>query len=168
MSIPEHRAFARNQFVAPLQLKMPKMEAIAFTHLYNFCRGGIYFESHLPILPGYETTVAVPDILYEPTAAGAYGAYRVRIRWCSELAKKSAKYGMGAQVLTKTEELTKAVALADHFLDCDLCDQRLEGEGVCYYKDMVCLCIPCCEHLKRFPAGILRESIMRFVYRNVV
>ena len=75
------RAFTRNQVEAPLQLKIPETEALAVTHLHNYCPGGVYFESHLQMALDDETTVVIPDLLAESPAPGAYASYHVRIRW---------------------------------------------------------------------------------------
>jgi hypothetical protein len=123
------------------------------------------------MVPNDETTIVIPVVLGESLVTGAYDTYRVRICWCKKIKKQTLKYGMGVQFLAKIEGLMKDADLADHYSQCDLCDlcdQRLEGEGVYYFNDMVYLCLPCYEHLKRYPTGILRESIISFIYRNSV
>jgi len=121
------------------------------------------------MVPDYETTIVIPDLFAELPAPDVYAGYHVRIRWCNEIKKQPAlKYGIGAQFLEKTEELTKVAALLRHCSECDLCDQRPKGGIICRINDSVCLCLPCYEHLGIIPPGPLRESVLRFIYRNVV
>jgi hypothetical protein len=165
---PDQRAFVRNEVEAPLQFKIPEKEALAVTRLYNVCVGGVYFESHLPMMRDHETTIVIPDLLAGAPAPEALAGYRVRIRWCNELRKQRAiQYGIGAQFLEKTEELAEAVAIERH-LGCELCGRTLKGGSICRINGTVCLCLPCYKHLEKIPGGSVRESILRFIDGNVI
>ena len=164
----EQRAFTRNEVEVPLQFKRPETEELAVARLFNFSQVGIYIESHLPLVPGYETTIVMPDLLAKSPAPNTYAGYRVRIRWCNELKKlRDLRYGIGAKLLKKTEELMITKSLESNSI-CDLCDRLIEGGSICRIKGSVCLCLPCYKHLERSPAGPVRESILRFINRNVI
>jgi PilZ domain len=164
---PTQRAFDRNEVEAPLQFKIPETDALAVTRLYNVCQGGVYFESQLPMEPGHETTIVIPDLIAESAAPGVYAGYRVRIRWCNELKKQEPKYGIGAQFLAKTEELKKAAVLKRP-LGCELCGRGLGAGCICHNDGTVCLCLTCYKHLEGIPEGSVRESILRFIDGNVI
>jgi hypothetical protein len=165
----EKRSFMRDQMEAPLQFKIFETEALAATRLYNVSQGGVYFESPWSMVPDYETTIVIPNILTKPSVPGAFAGYRARIRWCNELSQQHPnKYGIGVQFLRQTEELTKTAAFAEYCSECDLCDRRLTGNGICVINGPRCLCIPCHEHLANIPDGPLRASIMRYIDRNVI
>jgi hypothetical protein len=164
----EQRAFTRNAVEVSLQFKIPETEELAVTRLLNFSQGGIYFESYLPLVPDYVTTIVMPDLLAKSPAPDTYAGYRVRIRWCNELKKlRDLKYGIGAQLLEKTEELTKAKSLESNSA-CDLCDQLIEGGSICRIEGSGCLCLPCYKHLEGIPEGPARESILSFINRSVI
>jgi PilZ domain len=164
---PTQRAFDRNEVEAPLQFKIPETDALAVTRLYNICQGGIYFESQQPMEPGHETTIVIPDLLAPSPAPDAYAGYRVRIRWCNELKNHEPTYGIGAQLLAKTEELKKTAILEMPF-GCELCGRNLRKGSICSVKGTVCLCLPCYKHLEKIPEGSVRESILRFIDGNVI
>jgi hypothetical protein len=169
MMNPNQRAFTRSEVETPLQFAIPETEAFAVTRLHNYCQGGVYFESYLPMAPGYETTVVIPDLLAESPASGAYASYHVRVRWCNDLKGKHAvKYGIGAEFLEKSEELPTVEPIERYHSECDLCDRELEGGSICRIDGTRCLCLPCYKHLEKIPAGPVRESIFRFIDRNVI
>jgi hypothetical protein len=165
----EQRAFTRNKVEAPLQFKMPETEELAVTRLLNFCQGGIYFESHLPLVPDYETTIVMPDLLSKSPTSSTYACYSVRIRWCNKLKKlRDRKFGIGAQLLNKVEDdVVKAKSLESNST-CDLCDQSIIGGSVCRIEGAVCLCLPCYKHLEGLPEGPARQSILKYINRSVL
>ncbi len=168
MASAEQRAFTRNEVEVSLQFKTPETEELAVTRLLNFCQGGIYFESHLPLVPGYEKTIVMPDLLAKSPDPDTYAGYRVRIRWCDELKKlRDLRYGIGAKLLKKIEAPTKTKSLESTSI-CDLCDRLIEGRSVCRIKGSGCLCLPCYKHLERSPAGPARESNLKFIDRTVI
>ena len=162
------RAFTRNQVEAPLWFKIPETEALTVTRLQNYCEDGVYFVSHLPMAYGYEMTIVIPDLLAETPAPGDYASYLVRVRWCNEIKGKSTvKYGIGAKFLEKCEEPPAPGAIETYRSECDLCDREMEGENICRIDGTRCLCLQCYKHLEKIPAGPLRESILRFIDRNI-
>jgi len=164
----EQRAFTRNEVEVPLQYTVPETKELAVTRLLNFCQGGIYFESHLPLVPDCETTILMPDLLAKSPPPNTYAGYRVRIRWCNELKNlRDLKYGIGAQLLDKIEDLTKAKSLESNST-CDLCDGLIEGASICRLKGTGCLCLPCYKHLEGLPEGPARESILRYINRSIL
>src|SRR5512134_2510980 len=124
------RASDRNEVEAPLQFQIPEKGALAVTRLYNFGQGGVYFQSPLPMEPGHETNIVIPDFRVESPTPDIYAGYRVRICWCNELKQKELTYGIGAQFLAKTEELKRAPAL-ENPLGCELCSRSLQRGSIC-------------------------------------
>lgn len=168
MNSRDQRAFNRIQVEVPLQFTMPITEDLAVTRLLNYCQGGVYFESHQPLAPDDETKIVMPDLLAESPATNTYAGYIVRVRWCNEIKKlPEPKFGIGAQLLEKIENLKKAKSLAT-YSTCDLCDQLIEGESVCRIEGTGCLCLPCYKHLERLPDGPTRKSILRYIERNIL
>jgi len=170
MANTEQRAFARNQTEAPLQLKIPGKDVFAVNRLYNFCQEGVYFESHHPIEPDKETTIVMPDLLAESPTLTDYVGYRVQIRWCNKLQqKRELKYGVGARLLVKTNDLTKAAALLRQHSGCDFCGQKLMEGSICRINGTACLCLACYEKLEKRSSGPLKNSIWKFIDdRNIV
>jgi hypothetical protein len=169
MATHNQRTFARNEVEALLWFKMPEKEALSVTRLKNYCKGGVYFESHLPLARGNETTVVIPDLLAESPAPGDVVGYSVRICWCNELKVKHAvRYGIGAEFMEKIKAWPTSVAVELDRSECDLCDRRVEGESICRIDGTRCLCLSCYKHLEKIPPGPIRESILRFIDRNII
>jgi hypothetical protein len=164
----DQRAFNRIQVEVPLQFTMPKTEELAVTRLLNYCQGGIYFESTQPLAPDDETKIVMPDLLAKTPATNTYAGYRVRVRWCNEIKESpEPKFGIGAQLLDKIENLKKAKSLAKNST-CELCDRLIEGESICRIEGTGCLCLPCYKHLEGLPDGPAREVILRYIDRNIL
>jgi hypothetical protein len=51
---------------------------------------------------------------------------------------------------------------------CDLCDEKGAADSISIANGMLCLCIPCDGHLETVPAGVVKESLIRFLAGNVV
>jgi hypothetical protein len=169
MVIHNQRAFTRNEVEAPLRFKLPEREALSVTRLQNYCKGGVYFESHLPLAPGFETTIVIPDLLAESPDPSDFTSYHVRICRCNQLkGKQTVRYGIGAEFLEKCEELPIIASSESYRSECDLCDRELEGQSICRIDGTRCLCLSCYKHLEKIPPGQVRESILRFIDRNVI
>jgi hypothetical protein len=70
--------------------------------LYNYGRGGFYFESDTYIQPGRIIFAGIQKSPYaEPP--GAYECHRVKIKWCRGLYFSRFKYGYGVQHLDPVE-----------------------------------------------------------------
>ena len=168
MIVTEQRAFTRYKVEATLQFTMPETEKLAVTRLLNFCQGGIYFESYLPLVPDYETTIVMPDLFTNSPTSSTYACYSARIRWCSEIKElRNRKFGIGAQLFDKVEDVIKAKSLESNST-CDLCDQLIIEWSVCRIEGNVCLCLPCYKHLEGLPDGPARESIIKYINRSVL
>jgi hypothetical protein len=63
-------------------------------HMYNYSRGGLYFESDYAPLPGTEIYIGIEKSPYD------FGPdlYRVKIRWRKELSGQESKYTFGVGV----------------------------------------------------------------------
>lgn len=168
MGNPNQRAYRRIQVEASLQFRVPETEALAVGRLHNYCTGGVYFESPLPMSTDCETAIVIPDLLAVSPAHNAWAAYKVRIRWCNGLkAEQGFKFGIGAAFLDQCEPMPTAAIVEQCYSVCDLCDRELKGECTCRLDGNRRLCLPCYKHVEKIPAGPLRESILRFIDRNI-
>ena len=168
MIYKEKRAFTRKEVIVPLQFTLSETQGLAVTRLLNFSQDGICFESHLPLEIDSETTIVMPDLLAKSPTPNSYAGYKMRVRWCNELKKLGdLKFGIGAQFLGKIEDLTKAKSLEVNST-CDLCDRTIEGGSICRIEGDGCICLPCYKHLEGLPEGPARESILRFIDRNII
>jgi hypothetical protein len=62
--------------------------------MYNYSRGGMYFEADYAPLPGTEIFIGIKDSPYDSGA----DLYRARIRWRRPLIKGSSVYQFGVGV----------------------------------------------------------------------
>ena len=62
--------------------------------MYNYSRGGLYFESNYAPLPGTEIYIGIEISPYD------FGPdmYRARVQWRKELSKRKSKYAFGVGV----------------------------------------------------------------------
>lgn len=62
--------------------------------MYNYSRGGMYFESDYAPLPGSEIYVGIESSPYDASP----DIYRVEVRWRRELAAQNSRYAFGVGV----------------------------------------------------------------------
>ncbi|GAF97266.1 unnamed protein product [marine sediment metagenome] len=62
--------------------------------MYNYSRGGMYFESDYAPLPGTEIYIGIEKSPYDFSP----DMYRAQVRWRRELATHDSKYGFGVGV----------------------------------------------------------------------
>jgi hypothetical protein len=166
---PNQRFFSRSEVELPLQFLIPDTQNIVTARLYNFCQNGVYFQGHLPMEPGQETTIVIPDVIAYAPAIDSCSGYRIQVRWCKQLQKqKSPNFGIGAQLLEKTDGSFKSATPERFYLECDLCGRVLSEWCACRISGAVCLCLSCYKHLQTDLSGHLHTSVLRFIERNVV
>ena len=51
---------------------------------------------------------------------------------------------------------------------CDLCDKKTPFEDIHRTKEHVHLCPDCHKHISAMPEGKIKDSIMRFLMRNII
>jgi len=90
------------------------------------------------------------------------------VRWCRKLSSADPlRYGVGAKVLTKYDEVSKA-SIHGMNLECDLCGERASCKELHKADDLVYLCSCCFTHLETLSEGEIKESIRRFLIKNVI
>jgi hypothetical protein len=52
--------------------------------------------------------------------------------------------------------------------ECDLCDRKTPYEFINQTQEQVNLCNPCHKHIKPMPEGIIKNSVVRFLMKNVL
>jgi hypothetical protein len=166
---PNQRLFSRSEVEVHLQFLIPETQNIATARLYNFCQNGVHFQSDMSMEPGQETTIVIPDVIAEAPAVDSCSGYRIQVRWCKQLQKqKSPSFGIGAQLLEKTDVFLKTATPERFYVECDLCGRVLNEWCACRISGAVCLCLACYKHLQTALSGSLHKSVLRFIERNVV
>ena len=92
--IPEHRDDLRYKRKAKVLLETYPNGAYYQAKMFNFSRGGMYFESDFAPLPGTEIYIGIENSPYD------FGAdvYRAQVRWRKQLADEKSKYTFGVGV----------------------------------------------------------------------
>jgi Tfp pilus assembly protein PilZ len=82
--------------------------------LYNFSKGGLYFESDQNVYPGEEVFIKFND---QPESTGngmlAHLPFGVEIVWQNNLTDSSFRYGYGANYLDTNDSLVRSVKIAE-------------------------------------------------------
>jgi hypothetical protein len=168
MAVQIQRNFPRTHYEAPIQYGRTNADGFLDARMFNFSKGGLYFEPSQPLSPNSDIYIVMRN--YSPGTYGpeAYKSYIARIKWCDQIVKTEGRiYGAGVQFLERSHELlgseTQAVRIA-----CDLCGTLIPSSEVCQTEDTVYLCSSCYKHLTSIPEGKLRETIHRFLLGNVI
>ena len=93
-STAEQRDTTRIKHKARILLENLPSGAHYKAKMYNYSRGGLYFESDYAPLPGTEIYIGIEKSPYD------FGPdlYRVKIRWRKELSGQESKYAFGVGV----------------------------------------------------------------------
>lgn len=51
---------------------------------------------------------------------------------------------------------------------CDMCGRETPETSLCRVDGTICLCQSCWRHLEKIPAGIVKDSLLRFLNGNVI
>jgi hypothetical protein len=162
------RIFPRHKYETPIHYTQLTRNDIHESRIYNFCRGGIYFQPESSIAP--ESDVGIIMDNYSPGTFGpeAYRFYLVTVKWCREISGMDYKcYGVGAVIMSKRHEVVLGKLQENQYV-CDLCGRLMFSSDLHKEKDSLFLCSGCHAHFKSIPEGHLKESIKRFMIGNVI
>jgi hypothetical protein len=73
-----------------------------------------------------------------------------------------------AQLMEQTVGPINAAEQKQKYSECDLCGRSLEKEYICSIGVAACLCVQCVKRLENIPDGPVRESLWRFINKNVM
>ncbi len=90
----EQRGAARVRHTANILLENLPAGTHYKAKMYNYSRGGMYFESDYAPLPGSEIYIGIERSPYDASP----DIYRVQVRWRRELAAKNSDYTFGVGV----------------------------------------------------------------------
>lgn len=168
MTIETHRTFSRTQYEAPIKYLDVNPNYIYMTRMHSFSDGGLYFESFQSLMPDLQINIIMTNYSPESNGPEAYRSYLAKIRWCNKLPQMDKpRYGVGVEFLEKSHARLGVEDNESHTA-CDLCETATVTELVCRIDDYICLCPACFNQLEMIPAGIVKTSIMRFLYGNVI
>ena len=94
----ERRRDQRFRYEAHVSLDVPPNDAIHAGKMFNFCKGGLYFESDQKIYPGQDIVVGLA-IHAESTGKDAQLIFEVKIIWHKQLEDSLFRYGFGGKFL---------------------------------------------------------------------
>ncbi len=66
--------------------------------MYNFSKGGLYFESKEDLLPGHEITISIKEPPQQ-FIKESHQYFDVKIMWCLEIQGSSHQLGYGAKII---------------------------------------------------------------------
>lgn len=163
------RAYPRSYYEAPIRYARIDSDGIfQDSRMYNYSRGGIYFEPDRPLVP--ESKIAVVMMNYSPGAFGpeSWQSYTAKVRWCKEIPKIDMRlFGVGIEFLTKSRDIYEA-ELRETQVACDLCGEYEKPDAITQTEEFFNLCGHCLKHMNSMPPGTIKESIYRFLSGNVV
>ena len=162
------RLYPRVHYEAPIMFKMLSANDFTEAKMFNFSKGGLYFESLNPIMP--KTDVAIMMINYSPGTYGpeAYKSYIAQIKWSKDVSENgSPKHGFGVEFLSKSHEICE-ILVTESVSSCELCGKVIPSKEICSMEDMICICPNCNKHLTALPDGQIKECIKRFLMGNVI
>jgi hypothetical protein len=92
--VSEQRDDIRHKYKANILLETFSTGAYYEAKMFNYSRGGMYFESDYAPLPGTEIYIGIENSPYD---AGA-DVYRAQIRWRKQLPNEESKFNYGVGV----------------------------------------------------------------------
>jgi hypothetical protein len=98
----DKRKDERQTHRSEVRIENIELDTIVVGQLYNYGRGGFYFESDTFIKPGRIIFAGIQKSPYAE-APGGYECHRVKIKWCRGLYFSRYKYGYGVQHLDPVE-----------------------------------------------------------------
>jgi hypothetical protein len=167
MVASNRRAFSRIHFVAPGRLYLADSDDQFESIIIDYSPGGVGCKADKFIAP--DTNVRVMTLNY---ACGSFGpechrSFRAKTRWLLKLDDDASRYALGLQFLCVCHDICEE----EHSkiqLTCDLCGVHLAKKAkVCNLNRYANLCPNCYEHYQMLPEGPLKDSIGRFIYKNV-
>ena len=168
MTAQTKRAFTRTRHEAPIRYGYENTDRYFDSKMYNSSKGGMYFETAHALKLDSNINIAMenfPPVLSDRQILKHCTA---EVRWCRKLSSADPpRYGVGARVLTKCDEVSKA-SIHGINLECDLCGEITLSKECHQSDDHVCLCSRCFARLETLSEGEIKESIRRFLIKNVI
>jgi hypothetical protein len=168
MTAQTKRAFTRTRHEVPIRYGYENTDRYFDSKIYNSSKGGMYFETDHALKLDSNINIAMenfPPVLSDRQILKHCTA---EVRWCRKLSSADPpRYGVGARVLTKCDEVSKA-SIHGINLECDLCGKIASSKECHQSDDLVCLCSCCFTHLETLSEGETKESIRRFLTKNVI
>jgi hypothetical protein len=168
MTAQTKRAFTRTRHEVPIRYGYENTDRYFDSKIYNISKGGMYFETHHALTLESNINIAIehfPPVLSDRQILKHCTA---EVRWCRKLSSADPpRYGVGARVLTQCDEVPKA-SIHGMNLECDWCGEIASYEECHQSDDLVCLCSCCFTHLETLSEGEIKESIRRFLTKNVI
>ena len=162
------RNFLRNQYEAPIQYTHLQPDRYYNSRMYNFSRGGMYFEPLQSLELNSQINIIMPN--YSPNTDGpeAFQSYLAVIRWCQKRSdKKSERFGVGVEIIERSHERFINIETQKR-QTCDLCGEVMLTASVCRLDGSICLCSNCFHRMDEMPDGDIKSSIKRFLDGNVL
>ena len=94
---PEKRVYARFTQESPIVHEQYNTGNYYGARMYNYSRGGMYFESDVALQPGTDLYIGIEDSPYAHMP-DIYEGFRAVVRWCSQVRRQNAMYGYGIGV----------------------------------------------------------------------
>jgi hypothetical protein len=136
--------------------------------MYNSSKGGMYFETDHALKLESNINIAMENFSPVLSDRQILKHCTAEVRWCRKLSSANApRYGVGARVLTKSDEVSRA-SIHGRNLECDLCGDITSYKELHNADDLVYLCSRCFTRLEALSEGEIKESIRRFLIRNVI
>jgi len=168
MTAQTKRAFTRTRHEVPIRYGYENTPRYFDSKIYNSSQGGMYFETDHALKLDSNINIAIENFPPVLSDRQILKHCTVEVRWCRKLSSADPpRYGVGARVLTKCDEVSKACTHGIN-LECDLCGEITSYEECHKSDDHVCLCSRCFARLKTLSEGEIKESIRRFLTKNVI
>ena len=168
MTAQTKRAFTRTRHEAPIRFGYENTNRYLESKMYNSSKGGMYFETDHALRPDSNINIATQNFPPGLSDQQILKHCTAEVRWCRKLSSDNPpRYGVGARFLTKFDEISKA-CIPGINLECDWCGEMAPYEELHKADDLVYLCSHCFTRLETLSEGELKESIRRFVIRNVI
>ena len=168
MQLHSRRNFPRNQYEAPIQYIHSQPDRYYNSRMYNFSRGGMYFEPLHSLELNSQINIIMPN--YSPDADGpeAFQSYLAVTRWCQKRPdERSARFGVGVEIIERSHERFINIETRKS-QTCDLCGKLMLTASVCRLDGSICLCPDCFHRMDEMPDGDIKSSIRRFLDGNVL
>ncbi len=162
------RVYPRHYYNGPIKYSQITTDDYIDSRMYNFSKGGIYFEPSAPLKA--KSDIGIVMLNYSPGSYGpdSFKFYIARIKWCKEIKNgNDSTFGAGAQFLSRSHEIQSDEIKAARYT-CDLCGRLTPLENIHQTEKAAFLCLDCFKHFKSIPANEIRVVIERFLIGNVI
>ncbi|AOY58302.1 PilZ domain-containing protein [Desulfococcus multivorans] len=150
MNVVTQRAFARNEYRAPIRFSRETAQTIHKGEMLNSSVGGMAFIAEHELRPGDGILIQLLETAPDACGLDVKQDYYAEVRWCIPgNAEEVSNFQVGVRFLMET---------------CRLCDEiihpcRLDNAG---------LCDACREHVCSFSDGTIKDCIENYLMGNVL